>query len=96
MKAQMEIQWDKAVQQATILDKRQQVEQSEALAEFQDSFCDMFSIQDWIYYSEKTGKSIAELKAMAKYEDDNSLSSHLIGLVSNGELDADDLAGMNF
>ena len=54
------------VQQNVVQDKRKQ---QEAINEFLESTCDMFSGSDWFYYVEETGKSLEWLRANAKYSD---------------------------
>lgn len=96
MKGQIEIQWTEAVQQATVLSQREIQKQAEALQEFKDSFCDNFSIHDWMYYEEKTGLSIAELRKIAKYQDDEYTLNKAVYSLLGSELDADDLVSMDF
>ena len=56
----------------------------------------MFSIHDWMYYAEKTGKSIQWLRERAKYEESTDYVSDSLYSMIGSELDADDLVSMNF
>lgn len=95
MKGQIEIQWDQAQELAKELTQREKIAQENALNEFKDSFCDSFSIHDWMYYEEKTGKSISELRSIAKYKDDEYTLNKAVYSLLGSELDADDLASLN-
>ena len=45
----------------------EQKNQDKYLKEFLTSKCDLFSIKDFLYYSQKTGKSLKWLLENAKY-----------------------------
>lgn len=98
MKHQTEIviQFDDAVQLSQEIQQEERQEQAQALNEFRLSRCDMFSIHDWMYYAEKTGKSIQWLRERAKYEESTDYVSDSLYSMIGSELDADDLVSMNF
>ena len=96
MNNQMEIIWSQAKEvseQAIINNKK---EQAKALNEFRTSFCDMFTISDWMYYAEKTEWSIQKLREYAKYqEEETTLKDYVYGFLGS-ELDEDDLYSLDF
>ena len=96
MKGQIEIQWTEAVQQAQDISQEKQRSQAEALQEFKESNCDMFSVQDWMYYCEETGKTMSELRQIAKFQDTNTVNYYLSSLAASGDIELDELANINF
>jgi len=58
--------------------EKKKVENKKLLQEFLESKCDLFSYQDFLYYSEKTGKSIQWLWENAKYSDSEGCNGTLL------------------
>ena len=60
--------------------------QEEKLEEFLSSNCDMFTSDDWLFYTEATGKSLQWLKINATYLDTKGANGTMLdNAISDGD-----------
>jgi len=70
MKAQTEIHFEQAIVISESVKENRTKEQEEAVKDFLESNCDLFSGADFNYYAEATGKGIDWVRENAKYSDE--------------------------
>lgn len=92
---QTEIHFNIAKEQVKIYEKNQRKEQAKYLNQFRSEFCDMFTISDWSFYSEKTGWSIQKLYEYAKFSEYDDLTNSVYNLLGS-EIDEDDLYAFGY
>ncbi len=77
------IQWDIATHEAAQRQTRGQQQRSMKMEEFLQSNCDLFSSNDFYYYSGETGEPVEKLIKIARFE------TNIASLMENAAIDND-------
>lgn len=86
MENQIEINWNQAQVVSQEVQKQATTRKAEKLAEFLESKCDLFSMEDWNFYVKVTGKSLQWLRENASYSDEQAESGQML---TNAMIDGD-------